>query len=279
MEHLSNIEQEGGSNQSPSFTKEKTKFQCKQYFFTYHINASCSFEQAFTLLEQLVPHCSKYVWGEEYGKSSDTPHIQGAFILHKKQRADYIQKHFFEFPVHLVRLKDWQASLDYCQKECNKIVTNSLPYVCEIQKLYDWQQDVLDILKDNPDDRSIHWIFDYRGCKGKTTLCKYIFTHYKGVIVTGGRESDMFNGIVKYQELNGSLPKIVLIDIPRSKENFVSWSGIEKIKDMFFYSGKYEGGMVCGESPHVICFSNFDAPKHEISNDRWNIQELGTQSE
>lgn len=182
----------------------------------------------------MIPSCSKYIWGEEYGKSGETPHIQGAFILNKKQRAEYIQKHFFEFPVHLMRLKDWKASLDYCQKECNKIVSNSLPYVCEIPNLFDWQQDVLDILKDKPNDRTIHWIYDYRGCKGKTTLCKYIFTHYKDVIVTGGRECDMFNGIVKYQELNNSLPKIVLIDIPRSKENFVSWSGIEKIKDMFF---------------------------------------------
>ena len=55
---------------------------------------------------------------------------------------------------------------------------------------------------------------------------------------------------------------------------YLSWCGIEEIKDMFFYSGKYEGGMVCGENPHVIIFANEEPPLEKMSNDRWRVIEI-----
>ena len=68
---------------------------------------------------------------------------------------------------------------------------------------------------------------------------------------------------------------MIIIDIPRSKSEFVSYSGIEEIKDMFFFCGKYESSMVCGENPHVIVFSNTEPDYDKLSSDRWSIVNVG----
>lgn len=91
-------------------------------------------------------------------------------------------------------------------------------------------------------------------------------------MVVSGKGSDMKNGIIQYKEKNGCLPKIILINVPRTSIDFVSFTGIEEIKDMFFFSGKYEGGMVCGPSPHVYIFANNRPDTNKMSADRWNIQ-------
>ena len=70
----------------------------------------------------------------------------------------------------------------------------------------------------------------------------------------------------------GETPSKVIINIPRStNHSFISWTGIEEIKDMFFYSGKYEGGMVCAKCPHVVIFANGPPEMDKLSQDRWNI--------
>ena len=116
---------------------------------------------------------------------------------------------------------------------------------------------------------------DQGGCRGKTTLQKYIYTHYKKCIVLSGKASDMKNGIIEYEKKNNILPEIVLINVPRSSKDYISYTGIEEIKDMFFYSGKYEGGMVCGANPHVICFANDEPEREKMSADRWRITCIG----
>jgi hypothetical protein len=81
----------------------------------------------------------------------------------------------------------------------------------------------------------------------------------------------MKNGIVQYAEKSGYLPSLVIIDIPRSRHEWVSYTGVEEVKDMFFYSGKYEGGMVNGPSPHVLVMSNSKPDVSKMSIDRWKL--------
>jgi hypothetical protein len=51
----------------------------------------------------------------------------------------------------------------------------------------------------------------------------------------------------------------------------VSFQGLEEIKDMLFYSGKYEGGMVCGPCPHMCIFANEPPELEKFSSDRWKV--------
>ena len=68
--------------------------------------------------------------------------------------------------------------------------------------------------------------------------------------------------------------KIVMIDLTRCIENYVSYQGIEEIKNGIFYNTKYESGMVLFDSPHIIIFANFPPEEGKLNADRWNIVNL-----
>lgn len=89
-----------------------------------------------------------------------------------------------------------------------------------------------------------------------------------------GKASDMKNGINTYIQTNYVVPKVIIIDIPRVSKNHISIAGIESIKNMFFFSGKYEGGMVSGPNPHVVAFANVPPPYEDMSADKWHIMDL-----
>jgi hypothetical protein len=70
-------------------------------------------------------------------------------------------------------------------------------------------------------------------------------------------------------------PEIVLINIPKSfDQEYLSYTGIEEVKDMLFYSGKYEGGQVDGNPPFVFVFSNIPPEVDKLSEDRWMIYNI-----
>lgn len=278
------LKQGGGNIQTPpsvlNFCDVDTGFQCKSWFLTYHIQDNEQIKQAFENIKLgIVPLCSKYVFGEEYGKSGDTPHIQGCFVCHKKEYANKLAK-FFKNGCTLVRLINWDGASLYCQKECQRILTNIEPLYVKHLILYSWQEHINKIIESEINDRDIHWFYESIGGLGKTSYQKYVYTHYERVIILSGKGDDMKNGVVSYLKESKKLPRIVLINIPRSKNNFISYSGIEEVKDMFFYSGKYEGGMICGPNPHVIVFSNYppatdpETGEYLISKDRLLITKL-----
>lgn len=262
------------SSDLEGFTSEDKGFQAQKWFVTYHIKEPETFEQAFINLESLNLECDKYVWGQEYGKSGKTPHIQGAFILSSKKRASTLSN-FFTNGVTLRKLKSWKRAFNYCIKEGNNIVTNcELPEKIKlIDPTYEWEIEILNIIKEPIDDRKIYWYWGQGGI-GKTAFCKYL-TMEHGAVCIGGKGADMRNAIIEYKKKNGVTPKLVLINIPRSfNTDYFSYEGMENIKDMYFYSGKYEGGMVCGNPPNVFIFANEPPDTNKLSRDRWIIKDL-----
>ena len=86
----------------------------------------------------------------------------------------------------------------------------------------------------------------------------------------------MRNAIVEYKKTNGETPGLILINIPKSHDvDYLSYEGMENIKDMLFYSGKYEGGMIAGNCPHIYVFANEKPNEFKLSKDRWNIRHIG----
>lgn len=218
---------------------------------------------------------TRYIFQTEIGEKG-TPHIQGYLEFKTKKRPMSVFKSTsWGSRVHWEKTKFIDKAIDYCRKsdtftgrrESRNI---TLPYSIDIT-FYDWQKKLFNILKETPDDRSIYWIWEDKGNRGKTVFQKYIFLNLDSVVVLSGSAHDMKNGILQYEAKSKCLPKIVLINIPRSKLDYVSYTGIEEIKDMFFFSGKYEGGMVCGPSPHIFIFANDTPDRHKLSKDRWKI--------
>lgn len=215
--------------------------------------------------------CKIAVVSREVGEGG-TPHLQGYLEFIKKVRP--VNK-FHTKRIHFEKCKgNRQENYDYCTKDGDIVIMQGMdmPYKLELTNLYDWEKQIIEIVKGKPDDRSLYWFWEDKGCAGKTTFCKYLFTHFDDVIVLSGKAGDMKHGIVEFKARTGRLPKIVLINIPRCQDlQFLSYQGIEEIKDMFFFSGKYEGGMVCGANPHLIIFSNERPYEYKCSADRWRI--------
>lgn len=257
-------------------TKSKSRnSRARKWVFTYN-NYNDTETQEFNYF--LETQCIKYVYGHEVAPSTGTPHLQGYMEFKNPRSFKSIKDRFPK--LHFEKaLGNHDQNYEYCTKENTGIKCKGfkLGKKQSILEKYegtvwkDWQNDIINICTSEPDDRSIYWFWEPKGCAGKTTFQKWIYLNYNNVIVLSGKSNDMKNGIIEFKKTNECLPEIILINIPRVNKDFISFEDIESIKDMFFYSGKYEGGMVCGPNPHVLIFSNDKPDISKMSIDRWKI--------
>ena len=223
-----------------------------------------------SMISQIRKDCKKAIVSKEIGKSG-TPHLQGYLEFHRKIRpkGSYINRIHWE-----KAMGNASQNFDYCTKDGDIVVNFGFPKPVKlISPDFQWEQEILDIIKDEPCDRKIYWYWG-EGNVGKTSFCKYLIVKHKAIMV-GGKGADMRNAIVDYVKTNGYTPELILINIPKSHgTEYLSYEGMENVKDMCFYSGKYEGGMVCGNPPHLFIFANEPPDCNKLSNDRWVITEI-----
>lgn len=164
----------------------------------------------------------------------------------------------------------WEDNVSYCSKrETREGETWGFePLIDPIPGEYrPWQQQIMDIIKEQPDDRTIHWVVNPIGKIGKSSLGKHICMHNDRALLVGGKAADVKYAISEMKRK----PKIVIFDYPRCCEDYVSYQAIEEVKNGIFFNTKYESKMVLFNPPHVICFSNFYPDTTKMSEDRWNI--------
>jgi len=229
---------------------------------------------------------SRYAFQEEIGKGQicdfsglvlkeGTPHLQGYVEFHEKIRP----KHKFSKRFHWEIARNTHACIEYCSstgkyadKQHGKQWTNILyikNQVSTIKELRFWQERALDKICNEDNDRNIWWFYDTKGGIGKSAFCKYLCVEYDAIILSG-KASDMKYAILKRIE-KGRRIGLVILDIPRESFDYVSYSGIEEIKNGCFFSSKYEGGMCLFEPPTVVCFANERPDHNTMSRDRWKI--------
>lgn len=229
--------------------------------------------------------CKRYIFQEEMGEVNNTPHLQGYFEYNTKRRWLPFKNLFTRFPhIEIARSKsqNYQACVNYCGKEetrngkiykANCKVTREVKTLKE-EQLYGWEREIIQLISNEPDDRSIYWYWSREGNTGKTTFGKYLFLKH-GAIILEGKRDNILNAILSYKQNTGDTPELVIWDIPRSVDDqYISYEALEKAKNMFFYSGKYEGGMVAGNPPHLIVFSNQPPTLSEMSRDRWVVKNI-----
>ena len=224
-----------------------------------------------SLVPKFQEYCKKYIVAKEVGEQG-TPHLQGFFEFHTKRRPISV---FNNIRLHFDKAR--ACDLDqviYCSKEGSVIEKYGLPNIPRPLKVINpnraFQQEILEIVKGEPCDRKIFWYFG-EGNIGKTQFCKYL-SHHHNAICLSGKGADVRNGVVEYKKIHGDTPELVLFPIPRSyNTEYLSYEALENIKDMYFYSGKYEGGMINGNAPHLIVFANEPPDISKMSIDRWEI--------
>lgn len=219
-------------------------------------------------------NCLVYVAQLEKGKNAEKEHIQFAIKFKEARHFKAVCK---LFPgAHIEPAKNWAACKNYCKKDDTaqgERIDNTNKPPCKDpladKKLREIQEDILDIVNSEPDDRTVHWFYDPVGGAGKTTLAKHLCLHNKDCLYLTGKASDMKYGI--FQWLQKNKLKTVLIDLTRSVESFVSYQGIEEVKNGIFYNTKYESTMCLFDNPHVIILANFLPDKSALTEDRWHI--------
>lgn len=135
--------------------------------------------------------------------------------------------------------------------------------------LTDWQQQLIEMIKQPPPDRKIVFVVDVEGGRGKTTFCKYIMSLFDNVqLMDPGKLADM---AYEMQETT----RVLLMDCPRSRTEILSYHFLEKIKDGFLHSGKYESRLKTLVPCHVIVFMNEVPDAGKLSRDRFDIRVIG----
>ena len=136
-------------------------------------------------------------------------------------------------------------------------------------KFKDWQSKLMAMLEeDKGNDRNVFWIYESRGNVGKSYFCNQLKkTQYKSVAY-------LDTSTIKDLSLLYNGESIVLIDYARDDEKNVNYGILEKLKNGFLVSPKYETRLKMFKSPVICCFANFPPEVQKLSMDRWKIYRI-----
>lgn len=225
---------------------------------------------------------TKIVCQPEKCPTTGTPHIQGYIHFKKRHRLSALKT--LDSKVHWEKKKGTELeACQYCSKEETR---DGDPWIEGWRKpreiklvnpTHDWQVEMMMRLTREPDDRTIHWIWDEYGGTGKSAFTKWLVMKM-GAIVCSGKAADMKYQIAKMVEKEGGGPDIVIFDVPRTSTDYISYTGIEEIKNGCFSSPKYESTMVVTATPHVVVFANCRPEVEKMSQDRWYIKHINYQT-
>lgn len=230
-------------------------------------------KEIFLLVEFLAQ--MDYVFQEEIGESG-TRHLQGTFSSKNPIRFSRLKKLIPR--AHWEPCRDWKASIKYCSdpnkrsgkiwKSTNLVLPRPVQDVVKSKGANFIQRYIKSIAQTVPDDRTIYWIYDREGGSGKTALCRHLCLNF-GAIMVGGKGNDIKYAIAQHIEKNNV--DIVLINLTRQIEDYVSYDAIEQVKDGIFFSGKYESGQIIMNSPHIFVFANCEPSYEKLTSDRWHV--------
>lgn len=229
-------------------------------------------ENDISSLKSLGEDCLKYIFQEETGASGNR-HLQGVFAFKNPRYFTSLKK---EIPKgHWEVCKSLTDAINYCSKSETRTGAQFYKGIV-LPKEYDWrphQAEIINLYKQEPEERKIYWYWDENGNTGKTTIAKYLCTKYKDVLYVQGKSADIKCGISKWTTDVGPL-RMAIMGLCRSNEQYVSYEALETMKDGIFFSGKYESGMCVYPTIHVVVFANFAPTIEKLSADRWIIRKI-----
>lgn len=265
----------GGNTISPPPCKKRRISGAKRWPFTWN-----NYPEDW--LAQMAPGLDGCEWivGFEVG-ASGTPHLQGYVEFPTKVRP--IGYKGFPKEIHWGDADgkpckgDRAHNVKYCSKDGKVEPQSTLKPPREVvfpPMDKDWEIEILNIISEEPDDRTIYWYWSEAGNLGKTTFCKFLCIKHKACLLSG-KGADVRNGALTWKKDMGEYPRVCVFPVPRSfNSEYLSYEAMENVKDALFYSGKYEGGTVADPCPHLFVFANFPPDEDKMSTDRWVIRNI-----
>lgn len=250
-------------------------------------------EEDFQALEAYAKENWRQFVGQMERGADGTPHIQFAFQVHNSVYPTAVAtklKVVLGKQPHIEKALNWEACKNYCRKRETR-EGETVEIGVEKHRFYDiirdngpnkFQERLLERIKAPVDDRKIIWVVDRIGGVGKTSLARHLCIRGNWLYLSG-KCSDMKYAIAQYlytekgvwrgRELEG-----VFMDMSRSQESFISYQGVEEIKNAIFFSGKYQAMQVIYDPIYVVCLSNFYPDTTKLSQDRWEIWDMDESS-
>lgn len=226
--------------------------------------------------------CDKYVLYKEVCPKTGTPHMH-MYISYKHQHTFTAVKKLWPRAHIEIAKGNEKDQLKYGMKEgdfLTNIGDEGLTVQDKIKKKLlkeykdvvwrPWQQQVLDIVNGEKNSRIVNWVYDPKGNSGKSFLTKYIALN-NICLIADGKKDNVFNQLNDLCNEKDLEVGIIVLDIPRHNQEYLNYGMIEQLKDGLVYSGKYQGGMIFLDKPHVIVFSNSEPEYDKFTMDRWNI--------
>lgn len=266
-EDLSQVSHGAGNTKKP-------RVRSRAWCFTLNNWTDEERSQIISKIENLN---GKYVIGKEIGELCGTPHLQGYILFKNQIEWNALVKWNSRWHLEKARHKK-DNNLKYCSKDGDFVTNFPLPRRQRLLNKYndviwkDWQQEIIRIIETKADARTINWVYDGPGNRGKSFLAKYLCLRYDAII-SSGKSADIFNQIKVWLDSHeeDQDPTLVLLDCPRYSVEYINYGAIEQVKNGMIYSGKYEGGCCYFDNPHVFVFANEYPEYDKMSKDRWNV--------
>lgn len=264
MEHKSNTKIVVNTKDNKPVGNTKTDLRARYWMFTWNNYP----EDWKTQLLPLTKRCIVHVIQPEIGKEG-TKHLQGFIGWKEAIKFSTLKK--VDPKIHWEKSKS-KAAIDYCMKEDTRDGECFKKGVKEplIKEFLPWQQEINKILAEKPNNRTIYWVYDREGNKGKTYFAKHWCQEKSTYMYVSGKAADMKYAIAMKLEMGENI-ECCIMDFPRTSEDHISYAGMEDIKNGIFFCTKYKSKQCIYDSPHVICMANFEPNKECLSPDRWYI--------
>lgn len=221
------------------------------------------------------------------GTSEENWHYQGCCQLKKRCRpvTQAIQWNTEMRGVELSAAKDYESLRKYC---CKSDTRKAGPWAEKPLQKFDmqrglsklkfvkkkWQDKIWEVISADPadDERNVHWIYDPKGCGGKSMWAKMISKENDWPIIDPGEKKDM-----QCMLSNNRDRCTIIFDIPRTYQKKY-WSDtyalIETVKNGGYMCGKYKSEFISQDPPHILVFSNERPDISKLSEDRWCLYRL-----
>lgn len=217
--------------------------------------------------EQNKVYCSKEGDFKEYG----TMTVKGSNKVKKENIRELIRK--CKSYNEVLEIEGIEKYLKFAQEYYNSL-DKRMPHLYDNIVLKDWQMLINDYLNNEGDNRTILFVVDSIGGKGKTFLSSYLYNTRDDIFyTTNGKTSDILYNYSK------SLKHNIIFDITRNITlNKVNYDAIESICNPIFTSNKYNSMTFFREKKaNVIIFTNDNRTrqlKDYLSIDRIKILNL-----
>lgn len=154
-----------------------------------------------------------------------------------------------------------------CPRFCLEYLRDNGPEIeVPAHEYREWQSSLLASLEEDPDDRSITFVVDVDGNKGKTWFGRHLMTVRSDVqVLIPGKKADMAYAI-------DTTKRIYIMDAPRSKQGeFIQYDFLEEVKNGYIFVSKYESALIKMARCHLVVMMNEDPDYTKLSADRYNV--------